>query len=189
MANVAEQTWAAFRRYTYKGIKIDQDGQRIHFAQKNAASRGRVLAVIALTIFMVLWPMFELFGSRSVSNARLWVPVLAWLIYPAVIMPLLIFFFVREKTVVDVQRGQVTVRKGSTETFVIPVDEIKNVDVRRSGSQNYVAIWHGPVPVHTICADEEEAAITLKEGMVAAIGVMNQEGSSVTPKRAKTFDE
>lgn len=80
---------------------------------------------------------------------------------------------------------------------VIPVQEIRTIDVRTGDSfeaknisirLQTIVIWHGPHPVGTISAGDYESAISLKEGVVAAIGVMNQTTGPVAAKR-RTFDE
>jgi hypothetical protein len=69
----------------------------------------------------------------------------------------------------------------------IPVDEIRSIDVRHTDylhtqdtkiDLHRVTIWHGPVPIYTIAADDMEKAMTLKEGVVAAIGLLNQKAAS-----------
>lgn len=93
-----------------------------------------------------------------------------------------------------------TRRRGIGESIndcVIPVQEIRTIDVRAGDSfeaknisirLQTIVIWHGPHPIGTISAGDYESAISLKEGVVAAIGVMNQTTGPIAAKR-RTFDE
>jgi len=75
--------------------------------------------------------------------------------------------------------------------IVIPVNEIRAVDVRlgeefNSSTGNFrkykVVIWHGPVPIYTIAAGNEDTVVMLKEGVVAAIGVLNARFAQAGPR-------
>ena len=90
----------------------------------------------------------------------------------------------------------------SDKPLVIPLGQIKSIDVRQGDSvtlpsplvdwihqKHHIVIWHGPVPVRTIVAPSQENGFTLKEGIVAAIGVMNPESTNIDPSGKRQFAE
>jgi hypothetical protein len=86
----------------------------------------------------------------------------------------------------------------SPAAIVIPLDQIKSVDVHQGNdlesnlvvadivlNHYYVVVWDGPRPVRTVGEITQEEAIALKEGVVAAIGVMNPATVQATPAKPR----
>jgi hypothetical protein len=74
-------------------------------------------------------------------------------------------------------------------TYTLRLGEISNIDVRVQGNRYLVTIWHGPVRIFTLSSMNEPDAISLREGVLTAIKLKQEQGSRVARKRAKTFAE
>lgn len=96
---------------------------------------------------------------------------------PLWIIMMIVAPFLKRWTTVDIYRQRVVVNNGN-EQFDIPLASIRNIDVRPNAHFFAIYIWKGPVPIMTLTEYASENATAIKEGMVAAVVLMNPERSS-----------
>jgi hypothetical protein len=183
----AEQTWRTFRRFKYPGITIAETAEAIIFTQRNGVSWKRRYLVNALTAVMVIVPAFLMLNQRGATDGLYWPFWTVMLLYFCVGLPLLTNLYVWINTHVIVAKDSVTVE--ADRTYPIPFPELSNIDVRPQGNRYWVTIWHGPVRIPTLAIAHEPDAISLREGVLTAIKLKQQQGSRVARKRSKTFAE
>lgn len=183
MAN-SEAAWNTFRRYRHKGIKITEEPGRIVFRQKNMVARLPLAILLIAGVVFFFYPVVYLFSLPVNEQTMLTVlvPVFGWIIYPLILFPLLFRWFVRRATIIDIQPLMVTVWRGR-EPFYLPASEIKAVDIRREDSF-HIAVWHGSVPIYTLSTEFEADAITLREGLTAAMNVVQEQAAAQAPPKA-----
>lgn len=199
MANEAERKWQTFRRYKFKGVKFTESPGRIRFRQRVPYWQrrpNRAFKIVRL-ILGAVW-----LGATLLAYAdEGWMPaaIVFGTGFFALGAVLLVVSLVLPPTrIVTIEPGMVTIHDGYEETQ-IAADEIQNVDVQHSGGREYgVFVWNGPIPVFALTQEAQQNAISLREGVVAAIEMMNRWGqdaaassapASVPRSRRKTFEE
>jgi len=187
MENPARKKWDAFRRYRFPGVKVTEDGTSIRFEQKNAFSRGRFILWLIALIVIMLWPILDLANSGPLQ-ASIGFAVFAWLVYAPVIAPILLFKWVRMRTVVTAEGGGVTIKRGDEDPISIAIEDIQGCDVRQS-DQFYVTVWDSPVPINTLSARNAEDATALREGLMAAMELMDAPQIIMGTPRRREFEE
>jgi hypothetical protein len=183
----AEQTWRTFRQYRYPGVTVAESDHAIVFTQRNGVSWKRRYLVNALTAAMVIVPLICMLNQRGNPNGLYWPFWTIMLLYLCVGLPLLTNLYVWINTHVIVEKDLVTVE--GDRTYTLRLGEISNIDVRVQGNRYLVTIWHGPVRIFTLSSMNEPDAISLREGVLTAIKLKQDQGSRVARKREKTFAE
>lgn len=227
MSSKAEQDWSAFRRYKYAAVEVTESPNFIILSQwERSAHRTMMLnlfigfLVVALFIVcLIITIVITVALEIGFAGFFLFLFLLAISIYLST--RLLERRTITFNTLI-ISPGHVTwdsqylnklprkqsgtYRFGSLELpwrlsdnpLVIPLDEIKSIDVREGDSvtlgnwvhqKHHIVIWHGPVPIRTIVAPNQENGFTLKEGILAAIGMMNSEAVSIENPGKRLFAE
>lgn len=196
MANELEAEWDEFRQYKFKGVRIEDRKESIHFSQReniyDQRANGPVLTVRILGGAVWFVPTIIIATQAGAFAAFLYfcaaclpVGLVIWLAY-------MIF---RDRRSVNIFPGYVTIAVGRR-SVRIPNDDIQNIDVRINPNSTYgVYVWNKKIPVLTVTQDLEHQAISLREGILLAINVVNHvevvtgEQLRQEAARGKTFDE
>jgi hypothetical protein len=183
--NQAEQDWRIFRRYKFSEVTITESGDHIQFSQRAAPDHDRVGKLYVAVALMWLIPVVGLFLTPY------WV---AGAVYGvASLLPLLAVFgvgyaFLYGKTYVDIRPTDLTV-KNQRQHMTVTFDQIRNIDVQQEGSWSTVVIWHGPVALQTMTTQSYQNAVSIKEGMVAAIGMLSARAAVPPEPARRSFQE
>jgi hypothetical protein len=183
--NQAERDWRIFRKYKFPRITIVEKEDHIQFRQWSGASLDNV-AKLAITIG-VLWmgPVIIMMFTSMWQGA----PVIFFLGIPVAMAAFGIgWALLQRKTYVDVYPESIAV-KNATQDVKVPYDQIRNIDVRQNGFWHTVMVWHGPVGLYTLWDSDPDHALMLKEGMVAAIGMVRSRVGAGAQAPRRTFAE
>lgn len=196
MANEFEAEWEEFRRHKFKGIRIQDRKESIHFSQRLNIydQHANVPIILCRVIGGAIWfvPTI-LIGMQSGAFA-------GFLYFCAATLPVGLFIWLayiifRDRTSVNIYPGRITIKVGRRETPIVN-DDIQNIDVRVNANGTYgVYIWNRKIPVLTLVQDMEHQAISLREGVILAMDVVNYvevvtgEQLRQQAARGKTFDE
>ena len=183
--NEAEQDWRIFRRYKFAEVKIVEDGDHIQFSQRASPDQAAITKLLRIVGGLYSIPGILLFLSP------LWVVGAIYAV--ASIIPLLIVFGIGyamsfSTTTVDIHPTDLTV-KNQRQHMTVTFDQIRNIDVQQEGGWSTVVIWHGPVALQTMKTQNYQNAVSLKEGMVAAIGMLSIRAPVARKPARRSFQE
>jgi hypothetical protein len=194
MANELEADWAEFRRHKFPGVRIKDRKESIHFSQRVHLmnQKANVPIILCRVIGGAVWfiPTIIIGMQRGAFGAFLYfcaatlpVGLFIWLAY-------MIF---RDRISLNIYPGKVIIKEGRR-AITIANDDIQNIDMRGSGRTFSVYVWNKKIPVLTMSQDAEHRAISLREGIMLAIQIVNHfevvsGPQTQTAARGKTFDE
>lgn len=178
MANEAERAWRTFKQYGVTGIQVEEAPDYIAFSQVNhvrAKPRNR-LAVILCAI----WAVASMFSLAVNPAFGLFVAFALGIVLP-VIWFVSVLTMMRARTYLKLFADHIAVQD-SNGSLDIKYDEVQNIDVRRDNVGNHqVVLWYGPKPMALFDLHSETEAISLREGIMAASGVMTGGMGEVVP--------
>lgn len=196
MANELEAEWEEFRRHKFKGVRIEDRKESIHFSQReNIYDQRATSPIITVRVLggAVWFIPTILIGMNAGAFA-------GFLYFCAACLPVglviwLAYIIFRDRRSVNIFPGYITIAVGRR-SVRIPNEDIQNIDVRSNPNSTFgVYVWNKKIPVLTMTQDLEHQAISLREGIVLAIDVVNHvdilTGDEVREQeaRGKTFDE
>jgi hypothetical protein len=188
MTNVtdkAEQDWRIFRRYKFSEVKILEDGDHIQFSQRGSPNHDHVVKLLIAVGLVWFVPTALLFFTPY------WVAGAVYAVASTVPLGLMFgigYLFLFRRTYVDIYPSELTV-KNARQHMTVTVDQIRSIDVQHEGGSNAVVIWHGPVALYTVWSYNHQSAISLREGMVAAIGMLSARAVAKPQPARRSFQE
>jgi hypothetical protein len=201
MMNVAERAWKKFNEYEIKGLTVAQYADRIVFEQKDPTVKyDRVWNIIVPTglMFVVL-----IFVGIVLYHFGRGYPLLVSFA-PAVLilgLPKLVQHVFIPTQSLEITKGRVTFTRGAY-VHPIAVEDIRSIDVTQArfsmpdeapDEYGLVRIWDGPFAIHTLIVEGFPTGIALREGVKAAIEIMNPVASAnpspALPGRRREFAE
>lgn len=196
MANEFEAEWNEFRRYKFKGVRIEDRKGFIRFSQRvniyDQRATWPILTVRVLGGAVWLIPTVIL-GIKSGAFAAILYFLAACI--PVGLVMWLAYIIFRDRMGVDIYPGRIVLKEGRRETHV-RLEDIQNIDVRTTANGSYgVYVWNRKIPVLILFQVVEYQAISLREGIILAMEVMNNQdvvAEEHTPQeavRGRTFDE
>jgi hypothetical protein len=181
--NQAEQDWRTFRDYKFSEIKILEDEDHIQLSQRGSPNQSHLFKLqitvgllwfipAALPFFTQYWVAGAVYGFLSLIP---WMAVFG-----------IGYLLLHRRTYVDIYPSKLTVKNANQHT-TLTAEQIRNIDVQQDGTWHTVVIWHGPIALYTLSSLNYQNAISFKEGMVAAIGMLATRApivSAAPPRRS-----
>ena len=188
------ERWKAFRRYGYNDIHITEEPGCITFRQRNKYSAKFMNWSLAVIFAIVFVPTVIVFVKAP--NVEMTIYALGYLVAAGAIctpVALLIPYLAKRSTVLTVKAGAVGVHNGvDIHRLTIPLHNIRSIDVRggQGATPYFVCIWDGPHAFDTLSNRSQDNAVTLRDGVLAALMVLNPPPEAAKPKSSvKGFPE
>jgi hypothetical protein len=197
MANEAEAEWDEFKRHKFKGVRIEDRKESIHFSQRENIYDQRATAplIIARALGGAAW----FIPTIIIAVKSGWFPAGIYFCLasaPVLLFMLLAYVVFRDRRSINIYPGSITIAVGRR-SVQIPNDDIQNIDVRINPNSTYgVYVWNKKIPILTVTQELEHQAISLREGILLAINVVNhvevvtgEQLRQESAARGRKFDE
>jgi hypothetical protein len=190
MTNVsekAEQDWRTFRRYKFPEVKIREDGDHIQFSQRGWANQDHVVKLLITVGLLWFIPTVLLFLLSPYWMAGMVYAVGS--VTPWMLVFGVGYLFLLRRTYVDIYPSELTV-KNARQHMTLTFDQIRSIDVQQDGvGSNSVVIWHGPVALYTLSSTNYQTALSVREGMAAAIAMLSSRAVAAPQPARRSFQE